>query len=46
MARSVKGLLAKLENDLSREIYTAALEGGQELDLEDVVDVLTETNDS
>ena len=46
MARSVKGFLAKLENDLSRETYTAALERGQELDLEDAVAVLIEANDA
>jgi tetratricopeptide (TPR) repeat protein len=34
---SAKGLLTKLEGELPREIYTAALERGQELKLEDVV---------
>jgi len=34
---SAKGLLAKLEVELSPEVYSAALERGQELDLDDVV---------
>ncbi len=43
---SAKGLLAKLENDLSQEAYKAALERGQELVLEDVVAALIEANDA
>jgi hypothetical protein len=34
---SAESLLAKLESELPKEIYTAALERGQELKLEDVV---------
>ena len=34
---SAKGLLAKLEDELSKETYTAALERGQELELDGVI---------
>lgn len=37
---SAKGLLAKLEEELSPEIYAAALERGQELELDEVIDSL------
>jgi hypothetical protein len=34
---SAKDLLAKLEDELPPEIYTAALESGQELELDGVI---------
>jgi hypothetical protein len=38
---SAKGLLAELENDLSPEAYTAALERGREMDLDEVIENLS-----
>ncbi|TEU01451.1 MAG: tetratricopeptide repeat protein, partial [Anaerolineales bacterium] len=42
---SAESLLAKLEDELPREIYTAALERGQELKLENVVTALIGAKD-
>jgi tetratricopeptide (TPR) repeat protein len=43
---SARGLLAKLEDELPQEIYTAALKHGQELKLEGVVAALLQPNES